>query len=1014
MRLNAIGVVFCLSLLLPGCSGGGPATPAGPQPPAEAPRPVVVDPTSSAVPFGMWDLALDVTGERPEAAVTPLAQPIRSSQVIGDLFDLEVIDYFKATPCGDCFAVDGLDLDVDGNVLVDFRMRHPFRTTAARADLDVFDPRLIWITDQIATTYPAIDPVLGGRDGTTSTPVSLEPGLILNADGHTPHYDWIAEDPSIVGTARNDDGSINPYKDFFTESDPDPVIDGPRIVNRRMPMVSNWDTKRFVISKTALTAHGGSISALLLLEVSYGQSAQRTITNPNRGSRLNPVYYLPAFNRKEAIALKGLPSADFTNGIANELQTLSVSVSDWQAGKTGVGPASFAVAPDFQGQTQIPYTSNLDKVVFTAPSIDPTLRNVTTFPAGDGSLDIPYTFSIPVINALQPSPGTYYGLLAAQDTYHNAQSQPGFAYDSGQSVIRDFRMFKVVPLTVNPGSGNAIPTAHLKARKVGAPSWTVPPAVLNVTTADTVEFTLVDSTDPESLWSTPAAHFDLDGSAGTGPNGGFEVTSINIGDAPVTTTYSSAGTVTARGMVRDNLPQFSTPDSLTIQITLPPNNPPVAHIKGRKVGSSTWLVPPATITILAGETVEFTLADSTDDQGLWSNPAAYYDLDGNVGNGFEVTKTLITDLATVTIAAAGSRTIRGQVKDNLPQLSGIDSITVTASAGPTCYTTTNIADFPLQIYEHSADTVGNKIYIFAGYAPSFPGNHRPNIGWVYDIAGNNYTQLSGTFQGFQAGQGREGSDVIAIGTKLYIVGGTGTFVSSCVYTNPMSVYDTASGLYTNTLAVLNPSLWRCAAVAYNGRLWMPGGFREASGGCYTAQATNTVTIYNPTTDSWGSLNEFGVAVTPFTNRRWAHGVAVLNNKLYCLPGEYMNAAGFQGTVAGVEEYDLGVASPSWVNKDVAPGTQPRWLYEPEVVNNRAYIIGGLDASSNAQAQVWQFDPSKTAGTQWTTLTTACGGTPLPGVRYGYASAVYNNEIYIFAGATALSTYTVNSYKITLQ
>ena len=397
-----------------------------------------------------------------------------------------------------------------------------------------------------------------------------------------------------------------------------------------------------------------------------------------------------------------------------------------------------------------------------------------------------------------------------------------------------------------------------------------------------------------------------------------------------------------------------------------------------------------------------------DPEELWGNPAAHFDLDGDPGTGdggFETTRPAITDIATATFTAVGSRTVRGKAVDHLGLASGVESMTVSAAGAPTCYALTDLGVlFPKRMIEHSADTVNGKIYIFSGYSPDPP--NRPTDGHVYDPSTNSF---SVTTPGMQ--NGREAAEVLAIGTKVYVVGGAGMFVGLCTsYVNTTDIYDTITGTWAPG-ATLNPNLWRCAGVAHNGRIWLPGGFRqwdEFSCGSYV-NSVNTTTIYNPTTNAWSNLNDFGVPVPAFAERRWGHGAAVLNGKLTIFPGYYETSGGAQGTVRTVNEYDLSQAGATWMVKDQAPGF--RDLYELEVVNNRAYLIGG-ESAGTSYSQVWQYDPTKPSGQQWTTLNTACGGSPLP-TLYSYAAAVYNGEIYLFGGQNSFGVYTRACYKLTL-
>ena len=126
-----------------------------------------------------------------------------------------------------------------------------------------------------------------------------------------------------------------------------------------------------------------------------------------------------------------------------------------------------------------------------------------------------------------------------------------------------------------------------------------------------------------------------------------------------------------------------------------------------------------------------------------------------------------------------------------------------------------------------------------------------------------------------------------------------------------------------------------ARVAYDGVEVLDGKIYFVGG--YNGSAKNTAERYDPTNNSWETLNSMSVA---------RHGVAsaVLNGKLYAIGG--------QG-VASVEVYDplteswsSGVALPSEVNHGNAI-----------TVGVKIYLIGGRNSSDQNINQVLCFDPS---------------------------------------------------------
>ena len=94
--------------------------------------------------FGAYELRIN-----PENLTAELIA--KRTSAIGESYVVSGKSYFTISPCATCLKIKSIELDVDGNVIVDFLIRHPFEkgdslkppSAINRLDLDVFDLALI-------------------------------------------------------------------------------------------------------------------------------------------------------------------------------------------------------------------------------------------------------------------------------------------------------------------------------------------------------------------------------------------------------------------------------------------------------------------------------------------------------------------------------------------------------------------------------------------------------------------------------------------------------------------------------------------------------------------------------------------------------------------------------------------------------------------------------------------------------------------------------------------------------
>jgi N-acetylneuraminic acid mutarotase len=178
------------------------------------------------------------------------------------------------------------------------------------------------------------------------------------------------------------------------------------------------------------------------------------------------------------------------------------------------------------------------------------------------------------------------------------------------------------------------------------------------------------------------------------------------------------------------------------------------------------------------------------------------------------------------------------------------------------------------------------------------------------------------------------------------------------------------------------------AAAVTGIVYVIGGSQRynVTGTGFSYLSINATEAYNPATDTW-------TLKMPMPTSRDGFGVAVYQNKIYCIGGRSASATGSQATNAN-EVYDT--ETDSWQTKTSMPTA--RYGIEANVVDGKFYLIGGYESFSipNKSAKVEVYDPVTDT---WTT------GSPLPTAVGEYASAVVDGKVYVISGSVSESAMT---------
>ena len=275
-RFFLLITTIILILVISGCSGGG-KTPAMPDMPsgdliADSNNGAAIEGIATGL-LGVYQIAIDLGTM--ESEITPS----RKLGSIGDIALPDVTQYFISTPCGNCFNIDALGITDEGWLDIVFKMKHPYQETSKRKDLDVFDVRGIMIFEG-DTTFNALPHIDLDGDGFVDSPPQGNFDKLANADGYTFHYDNVALD--LFGL--DIEGSLNPYRNFFVENNPDPDYDGVFIPWHKMAQGSPFDKKHYLIK---LDDGGETLNLIFVIEASYGQSAIFSVPSGDPGSRLD-------------------------------------------------------------------------------------------------------------------------------------------------------------------------------------------------------------------------------------------------------------------------------------------------------------------------------------------------------------------------------------------------------------------------------------------------------------------------------------------------------------------------------------------------------------------------------------------------------------------------------------------------------------------------------------------------------------------------------------------------------
>jgi len=437
--LNLLITLMLLLFLLTSCSkSSNPLTPGQMELNGSDENPVVVADSQMPVNpyrgvFGAWEVNVDVEN------LTAEIIPARNAQVIGDIYDADLLQFLTVSPCANCIRITKIAIE-DWYLEMDVGIKHPFDNITARPDLHGFDVRLMFIYGDWTDEITGINVMLpDGSEVVADVPINT----LVNADGFTSHFDSIVTDERYFIGGSDVLGNINPFLRYFqdnTVSEFDPHAPSGQNV---MPVGSAFETRTAQLSSWGCEG----LKLYLVADVAYGHSA--TYLN-----RPDPQYYLPEFHRTEPWRIEYWNENNNLDG-ANPASTadIMVQVFDWQHGAT--------VDPDYPNPDNlsgISQSSNVSQLELLLPALQDDPIIVDTPESGTGTPQDPLTYRLQVTNEKGSNYTFWSGLLAVRDELYGQTGRmpipvlpAGFPYDTED--ILDYTYYNLVYVN-NPNSAS--------------------------------------------------------------------------------------------------------------------------------------------------------------------------------------------------------------------------------------------------------------------------------------------------------------------------------------------------------------------------------------------------------------------------------------------------------------------------------------------------------------------------------------------------------------------------------
>lgn len=212
--------------------------------------------------------------------------------------------------------------------------------------------------------------------------------------------------------------------------------------------------------------------------------------------------------------------------------------------------------------------------------------------------------------------------------------------------------------------------------------------------------------------------------------------------------------------------------------------------------------------------------------------------------------------------------------------------------------------------------------------------------------------------------------------KIYVLGGADYLKDGIM--NVIEVYDPINNTWMQSTP-LPISIDHTAAVSYNGKLFLVGGYLEDK------NPTDNLWIYDPSSDTW-------TEGAPLSSPRGALSAEVINGTIYAIGGTNLT----HDPVTTNEAYNI--ETNTWSFRE--PLTKPKHHIASAVMDGKIYILGGRLLGNGEQSEINEaltnmddnsmYDPKSDT---WVELE------PMQIRRSGFTASESNGQIFVFGGQT---------------
>lgn len=212
--------------------------------------------------------------------------------------------------------------------------------------------------------------------------------------------------------------------------------------------------------------------------------------------------------------------------------------------------------------------------------------------------------------------------------------------------------------------------------------------------------------------------------------------------------------------------------------------------------------------------------------------------------------------------------------------------------------------------------------------------------------------------------------------KIYVLGGADYLKDGIM--NLVEVYNPQSKVWSKS-ASIPISIDHTAAVTYDGKLYLVGGFLEDKA------PTDKLLIYDSETNEWSEGN-------PLPSPRGALAAEVIDGNIYAIGG--VNST--HDPVATNEVYNI--ENDTWTTKE--PLSKPKHHIASAVVDGKIYVLGGRLLGNGEASEINEaltnmddnsvYDPKSN---KWIELES------MQIRRSGFTASEANGQIFVFGGQT---------------